>query len=272
MDFSVLQCKYFFSPNVSKSNSRTVKDYEMDFFLGEYRELYVDNKKYVVKRGDICFRRPGQRAYGVGNNEAYLLTLDFTRRGRIEKDYSRNSAAEQQPVVACELLDEIPPVFTPHNRERYELLFKALTTQMNYTTDVSKAIVMEILYRINAELKHDYFVQNASASEPVDKIMQYIQRHYAENITLKTLSEIAHLDRSYLVRIFKKKYQCTPIRYLINLRLNNARDLVLETDASIADIADCCGYNDKSFFIAQYKSKFGITPSKHRKNIRQSLR
>ena len=271
MEFSILQCKHLGAGYASVTTERIVKDYEIDFYLGKHKDMYVDGKKYTLKYGDICFRRPGQRVYGMGDFEAYLLTLDFANRGYV-KNYTRNAAIEQQPIFRNDILDEIPQVFVPRNIEKYNYLFKTLAVQLDYTKDAAKALVMEILYRINAELKHNFFEENISMPSPVDKIAQYIHTHYNENITLEKLSKIGNLDSSYLVRIFKKKYNNTPINYLIKIRLNNARDLILETDMPIADIAECCGYNNESFFISQYKTRFGVTPSQHRKDMRRYVK
>lgn len=269
MKFTVLQCKHFKAPYSTQINKRIVQDYELDLFLGEEREIYVDNVKYYVHRGDICFRRPGQSIYGIGEHDAYMLTLDFSNRERI-KGYSRNTAKVLQPIYDSDILNDIPTVFSPCNIEKFQYLFFTLLMQLDYETDVSKALVMEIIYRLNAEIKRNFFKENALEPTAADKVAQYIHMHYAESITLETLSKVGCLDRSYLVRSFKKRYNRTPIDYLIKVRLNNARDLLLDTDLSIAEIAESCGYNNESFFISQYKNKFGKTPAQHRKSVEKT--
>lgn len=266
MKFNILQCKRLTTPCTTKIIERVVADYEMDFFIGAKRELYIDGVRYKVQEGDICFRIPGQRVYGLGDNDAYLITLDFSNRPDI-KNYSRNTAKEIQPICDLELISDIPVVFRPRNIEKYRLLFSMLYLQFDRKSEVSKAIVEEILYRINGDLKREFYEGKVTKSSAVEKVAQYIQLNFEKNITLEELSKIACLDRSYLIRSFKEKYKKTPVNYLISIRLNNARDMLLSSNLPLAQIAERCGYNNESFFIQQYKRKFGVTPASHRKQV-----
>ena len=60
----------------------------------------------------------------------------------------------------------------------------------------------------------------------------------------------------------------TPIEMLISLRMDKASDLVANTNIKICDIAEICGYNTTSFFISEYKKRFGMTPEVHRKALK----
>ena len=73
------------------------------------------------------------------------------------------------------------------------------------------------------------------------------------------------LDKNYFVRLFKSTYGKTPINVLIDLRMERASDLIVNTNIPITDIAESCGYSSVSYFITEYKKHFGITPLKQRK-------
>lgn len=266
MRFRVLQCGRIIAPLPSRSIERVVKDYELDFFVKGHRNFYVDDTKFSVSEGDICFRTPGQRVYGEGDHNAYILTLDFSGETPI-KNYSRNTPGPIQKIFDNELIKNIPPFFSPHNLEKYKYIFSLISQQIDFNSDACHALVAELIYRINADLKRSEFKKIASLDSPVDKAAQYIHSHFGEKITLETLANIACLDKSYFVRSFKAKYKETPINYLINVRLDNASELILSTSLSISEIWESCGYYNGSLFIAQYKKRFGMTPAKHRKQI-----
>ncbi len=266
MNFTVLQCGRIIAPSPSKTIERIVKDYELDFFVRGDRDLYVDGVKHSISEGDICFRTPGQKVYGVGYHNAYILTLDFSGLALTE-NYSRNTPGPIQRIFDNELIKNIPSVFSPHNFEKYKYIFSLISQQIDFNNEATHALITELFYRINADLKHNAFEKIASMDSPVDKSAQYIHSHYSEKITLETLADIACLDKGYFVRSFKAKYKETPINYLINVRLDNASELILSTSLPISEICECCGYNNESLFIAQYKKRFGTTPAKHRKQI-----
>lgn len=266
MEFTVLQCNRIIAPKPSRTMERVVKDYELDFFVGGDRDLYVDGVKHSIKKGDICFRTPGQRVYGVGYHNVYILTLDFSGHTPTE-NYNRNTPGPIQKICENELIRDIPHIFSPHNFEKYKYIFSLIFQQIDYNSETTHTLVTELLYRLNADLKHAAFEKISSLDSPIDKAAQYIHFHYSEKISLETLANIACLDKGYFVRSFKTKYKETPINYLINVRLDNASELILSTSLPISEICEYCGYNNESLFISQYKKRFGITPAKHRKQI-----
>lgn len=75
----------------------------------------------------------------------------------------------------------------------------------------------------------------------------------------------ANVDKSYLIRLFKKDFGYSPIEYLIKLRMDHAQYLILNTNLTVNEISRLCGYNTPSFFINQYKKFFGTTPNNDRK-------
>jgi AraC-like DNA-binding protein len=66
------------------------------------------------------------------------------------------------------------------------------------------------------------------------------------------------------VRLFRETYGQTPIKMLIDMRLEHACDLIANTEMPVAEIAAACGYSSASYFIAEYKKHFGITPLRQR--------
>lgn len=267
MNLTVLECRRFVAASATEIIKRVVKDYEIDFYIKGDREIYVNNERYDIHEGDICFRRPGQEVYSFGDYDCFIVTIDFSGTAN-PKNYNRNSATVIQPECNSILIKDIPPVITPHNVAKYKSLFYTLESQADLNNDEAiNALVMEILFLVNADLSHRLFEENKLKPTTVESVAQYINQNYSEKITLDYLAKMAYLDRSYLVRAFKKRYGYTPIKYLIEVRLSHAEDLLLNSNMSVSEIACQCGYNNESFFIAQYKKKFSMTPSQHRNHI-----
>lgn len=264
IDFNVLECKRLLvhSPTIK----RTVKDYEIDYCMSGSRDMYIDSVKHRMTVGDICFRRPGQEVHSNGDYDCFILTLDFTKTVPVEA-YSRNAAVKMQTECLDENIVNLPSVLKPINAARIKSIFSSLESQLDFNSDVSKALVKELLYCMNADNCHDYYEKNKQNLTSIDHIARYINQNFASKITLDMLAKEAFLDRSYLVRAFKKRYGCTPIKYLIDVRLTHAKDILLNTNAPIYEIAEECGYNTESFFISQYRSKYGMSPAQHRQFV-----
>jgi AraC family transcriptional regulator of adaptative response / methylphosphotriester-DNA alkyltransferase methyltransferase len=101
-------------------------------------------------------------------------------------------------------------------------------------------------------------------SEWVDQMTQYIDKHYSEKLTLETLADICHGSPYHLHRTFKKIIGFTPVEYIQQVRINKAKNLLINSDRSVADIAIAVGIPNTSYFITFFKKKTGYTPTQYR--------
>lgn len=95
---------------------------------------------------------------------------------------------------------------------------------------------------------------------PVD----YIRNHYMDDINVAVLAEQTHLSLSALERRFKKYLNMTPKQYIHEVRLEQARKLLVETNMPIALVAHAAGFTDHSYFTRLFKRRFGELPSSFR--------
>jgi AraC-like DNA-binding protein len=89
--------------------------------------------------------------------------------------------------------------------------------------------------------------------------MDYMRAHLGEEISLNTLAEIAECTSYHIIRLFKETMGMPPHAYLIQLRLERARELIDE-GKSIAGAALNAGFSDQSHLTRRFKKRFGITP------------
>ncbi|TYK64839.1 AraC family transcriptional regulator [Colwellia echini] len=92
----------------------------------------------------------------------------------------------------------------------------------------------------------------------------YVRKNYMNNICLEELAEITHLSISALERRFKKFLGKTPKQFINEVRLENARRLLIESNSGIATIANDTGFADHSYFSRQFQKLFGQSPSAFR--------
>jgi len=102
-------------------------------------------------------------------------------------------------------------------------------------------------------------ILNISNRKIVNLIKDYLHTHYASKITLKQLSEVSGMSSYYLNRIFSKSIGIPPHKYLINLRINKAQEL-LKKKYSATEVGYMAGFFDQSHFIKNFKLFLGITP------------
>lgn len=104
-------------------------------------------------------------------------------------------------------------------------------------------------------------MEDSQYTPVVKQIMEEVQRNYREDMNLKTLSYKYHMNASYLGQIFQKEVGCSFTQYLSNTKNKIAKDLILNTNMKINDIAREVGYPDTSYFYRKFKQCYGVSPA-----------
>ncbi len=100
----------------------------------------------------------------------------------------------------------------------------------------------------------------------VDRVIRYMTERYSEILTLHTLSEIAQISPSYLGAIFKRITGKSPIDYLIEIRIQKAKEMLQDGDR-VSEVALKVGFNDLFYFSKCFKEREGLAPSQYVKNF-----
>ena len=101
-------------------------------------------------------------------------------------------------------------------------------------------------------------------SQRMKNMLQYIDEHYSDNITINEIAESVSLSVSECLRCFHRTIGTTPIQYLKSLRIKKAAELLTNTDMKIVDIGIICGFQDMSYFAKTFRNIYGCTPSQYR--------
>lgn len=98
---------------------------------------------------------------------------------------------------------------------------------------------------------------------PVD----YVRQHYRQDISVEKLAEVAHLSVSALERRFRKYLSKTPKQFINEIRLENARKMLVDSTLTISEVAYRCGFSDHSYFSRQFRMLFDELPSELRATL-----
>ena len=101
--------------------------------------------------------------------------------------------------------------------------------------------------------------------KPVRDAKQYILQHFAEELTLEEVSSRAGLNPAYFSTVFKGETGQTFTEYLADIRIEKAKELLLQNEFSVSEVAWRVGYRDEKYFMRVFKKKVGLTAAKYRK-------
>ena len=103
----------------------------------------------------------------------------------------------------------------------------------------------------------------------VEKTRRYIQDHYAENLTVKSLAEMVNANEFYLSHAFKKITHYSPQQYILRRRIGKAQCLLIYTSLPLTEIAARVGYDDSNYFSRVFKKIVGMSPRLYRQKWRE---
>ena len=110
-----------------------------------------------------------------------------------------------------------------------------------------------------------------SYSYECETVKKYIDEHYREQIRLEDIAQQIYVSKSHLSHLFRTQIGESPIRYLIRKRMEKAKQLLVETNDTIQQIAESVGYDNPVYFCQIFSKEEGIAPSQYRRKNRISL-
>lgn len=102
------------------------------------------------------------------------------------------------------------------------------------------------------------------------QIDEYIQGHLFEELGVPILCSHFHIGKTQLYEISRQNYGCGIAEHIRNLRIDRARQLLLEQpELRVSDVADLCGFSDYNYFITAFRKNTGLSPGKYQKRWKQ---
>lgn len=103
-------------------------------------------------------------------------------------------------------------------------------------------------------------------------ITRYLQEHLAEEVSLSVLSDEFHLSAQYISQLFKSEIGVNFLAYLTNIRMEKAKQLLMSTSLSVAEVSAQSGYGDYRVFTKVFKKSEGVTPSQYRRDFLENVK
>lgn len=132
----------------------------------------------------------------------------------------------------------------------------------------SKRTLEELRVWINGIINNtvNYLQKRLSntTNENIDKIILFIRTHYAEDITLETISKRFYIEPTYFSKLFKKATGQTYLTYLTEIRIQRACELLRNPDTKVYEIAEKVGYEDQRYFSQIFRKYTKMTPTEYK--------
>ncbi len=129
--------------------------------------------------------------------------------------------------------------------------------------------LLSIVTGLSVERKDAF--ERLTGTRSIEPALTYISNNLTEHFGTEQLADLCSLSRSRFDSVFKNVMNVSPGRYIQNLRLQRARQLLASTDLSVEEISDQAGFNDTPHFSRLFKKHVGTNPTEYRRTTRSSV-
>lgn len=166
-------------------------------------------------------------------------------------------------------------LFHSENNRRIPIFFQELLCECFDPSINSEDILLHLFALIMAELINVYKNDMARESSfegaaSVIPMIRFIEQNY-NTCTQKTVAEFFHITPNYVSTLLKKNIGMTYMQMIQTLRLQQAANLLKNTDQPVTEIASNVGYENISFFYKKFQAKYHCLPKKYREKFRQEI-
>lgn len=252
-----LEPSYSYGPSVRNN-------YVLHYITHGTGTFYYNHENFALEAGDLFLLKPNEMTYYVANSSDpwsyYWIGISGTKPedlfslSKINETAILKYSQSKKTKTIGNLIKEIV-LQTESNLTQLDYI-KAYSYLYSIMYELGKAYPNPL--REN-KIKHDYFSQ----------IKNYIDQNYHNNIDIQSIADQLNINRSYLSVLFKKNIGLSPKKYMMDVRMKRASQLLFATKMTINEIAFSVGYNDQATFSKAFKNYFLLTPSQYRKSTQK---
>ena len=233
-------------------------DYQLLYVAAGTAHFHLDGEEISLTAGNMVLYRPGQPQdyvyYGEDLPEIYWV--HFT------------GAEAEKILTSCGITGSS---FFCGSSEQYAKLFQQMIRELKTCRPEFEQMLAMILRQILIQVRRSN-EPSGNAAEPklrveMERAMQYFHEHYTESIGIEAYARSRGMSVSWFLRCFKQYTKQSPMQYITAVRLNNAVNLLENTDYNITEVAAMTGYENPLYFSRIFRKVKGVSPSEYRKKM-----
>jgi len=239
------------------------EEIEVVYIVSGTVTILTDTETLTGRQGDICIFLPGEihSFLSVESNQLYIMkmnaqteNIDFSLM-RLKKN--KISQEDESYTVLRNIIQNIA-IEETEKQTGYEFAVRMYINQLIVL--IARRLPHEL---ISAEQKKKMY----SRLTLLQKVNEYAETHYTENITLTSAAEYCRFSKYYFAHTFKEITGAGFIEHIMMFRLEKSLSMIKLSDENITDIAFACGFSNVRSFNRMFRKYFHMTPTQYRKSL-----
>ncbi|MCO7125322.1 AraC family transcriptional regulator [Sporolactobacillus shoreicorticis] len=245
--------------HVPRRISRTLSHHELILFTGGSGAVTIDRRHYSIKKGLLCYISPGlHHTFAAEAGPGGFLSVHFSY-AEVERSQTQWKIHEGKKKLMKKTGKKLTDYY------EVEALFRRLTTCWDKKRPgypfAARTLFQQLLTAIAENIRKQN--RNDASALKVEHIVDHMQRNLSKHVTLEKLSEIVQWSPTYLTRVFKESTGYSVISYFNKMKIDKAKELILDGNHKIKEVAHLLGFADEFYFSRLFKKSEGISPSEY---------
>lgn len=222
---------------------------------------YGENTPYVIKphtHDELTLGciRGGETCLTLNNREYFLKAGDVI----IIPAHTVHLCSPMDPKNFSYVILHISPEWIDREFNNRDISPGVITPDINLFNRLMDEVDKDSVYEFFSQIPN-LAIKESIPARNLKEIKGYIDEYYTVELSIDELSQRFSINKYSFIRSFKKEYYLSPHQYIMNLRINRAKELIKRGD-DFTSVTYDCGFYDQSHFIKTFKTYTGLTPEK----------
>lgn len=245
-----LNCGYYDSSkshNSLQSPKRIAKTYEIELFTENGHSTFIGDKEIRIKKNHIIITRPNELRYSLLHFKTIFIKFSANQK-------------------LAEILNSLPVSFYAMRAEKIKSILHEIIL-LNESVRPDELLISSKFLSFISLIVSD--ANNNISNEDFDydimhRSKRFIEEHFNEKISSKDIADCVNLSESHFRTLFKSTYGISPHHFLVNVRINAAKQMLWHSDITMVKIAESCGFGCQQYFNNVFKKVTNLTPQQYR--------
>ena len=250
--------------------------WELCFVKSGNITLISDQNKFSLCEGEMILISPGRqhvyKSVDQSNCEAYVICFDSQSYclKAIANQTFKTSKIQQSCMEI--IISEAGQTFDKNDNEQLQI-------SQNPNFGGQQAILSQLEYLLICTVRLQAGQKNANIvflnnedfySDLTEIILEYFKNNISSKLSLSQICKKINYSRSFLCKTFKEQTGQTLIAYFNNMKIEEAKKLLVQTEHTAAKIAQLLGFGDAKYFNTLFKKQTGMTPASYRRKYEKT--
>lgn len=256
----------YFEKRSSVSNMTELhyhRHYELYYLLSGKQNYFIDNSYFKMGNGDLALIPKGSMHKTTGGMGGLRILINFNDKFLL-RYLSPRAIKTLLPLFDKRIVH--PNADVAKSIVRHCEKFQEAYEQDDKDVEFLHLFQILLLLQDSPVVKQDASEQTHSL---IHAIIEYTQKNYSTITSLNDVADALYISKYHICHLFSKHLDLPFNEYLTKERLKNAEEKLINTNQSVTEIAESCGFHTATYFCSVFKKQFGISPLKYRTLTKQ---